>query len=68
MDRGLICSRAPKKAVFVDDTNDGLTAGIMAGVNTVGITTGNNTLEQIQDVNPSTIIHRVSDVSRIIYA
>ncbi len=53
MDRGLICSRAPKKAVFVDDTNVGLTAGIMAGVNTVGITTGNNTLEQIQDINPA---------------
>lgn len=59
---------APERAVFVDDTNVGLTAGIRAGVNTVGITTGNNTLKQIQEVNPTTIIHRFSDISRIIQA
>lgn len=58
----------PENAVFVDDTKVGLTAGIRAGVNTIGITTGNNTLEQIQEVNPTTIIHRFSDLPRIIHA
>jgi len=57
----------PENAVFVDDTKVGLTAGIRAGVNTIGITTGNNTLEQIQEVNPTTIIHRFSDIPRIIH-
>ena len=57
----------PENAVFVDDTKVGLTAGIWAGVNTIGITTGNNTLEQIQEVNPTTIIHRFSDIPRIIH-
>jgi HAD superfamily hydrolase (TIGR01509 family) len=57
---------APVEAVFVDDTNVGLTAGIRAGVQTIGITTGNNTLEQIQSVNPTTIIHRFSDIPQII--
>jgi phosphoglycolate phosphatase len=56
----------PLEAVFVDDTDVGLTAGIKAGVNTVGITTGNNTLEQIQLVNPDTIIHRFSDVPKLL--
>jgi len=58
----------PERSVFVDDTNVGLTAGIRAGVNTVGITTGNNTLEQIQTVNPSTIIHRFSEIPLVIKA
>jgi len=58
----------PENAVFVDDTKIGLTAGIRAGVKTIGITTGNNTLEQIQEVNPTTIIHRFSDLPRIIQA
>ncbi len=57
---------APENAVFVDDTNVGLTAGIRAGVNTIGITTGNNTLEQIQEVNPTAIIHKLSRLSEII--
>ncbi|MCW4013107.1 MAG: HAD family hydrolase [Candidatus Bathyarchaeota archaeon] len=56
----------PDEAVFIDDTNVGLTAGIRAGVHTVGITTGNNTLEQIQSVNPDTIIHRFSDIPRLL--
>jgi len=56
----------PEKAVFVDDTKIGLTAGIKANVNTIGITTGNNTLEQIQQVNPSTIIHAFSKLTEII--
>lgn len=58
----------PENAVFVDDTKIGLTAGIRAGVKTIGITTGNNTLEQIQEVSPSTIIHRFSDLPRIVHA
>ncbi|MBT4319580.1 HAD family hydrolase [Candidatus Bathyarchaeota archaeon] len=57
---------APENAVFVDDTKVGLTAGIRAGVNTIGITTGNNTLEQIQEVNPSTIIHEFSKLIELI--
>jgi phosphoglycolate phosphatase len=54
------------EAVFVDDTYVGLTAGIRAGVQAIGITTGNNTFEQIQAVNPSKIIHRFSDIPKII--
>jgi pyrophosphatase PpaX len=54
------------EAVFVDDTIIGLTAGINAGVYTIGITTGNNTLEQIQSVNPTMIIHKLSDLSNIL--
>jgi phosphoglycolate phosphatase len=57
---------ASDEAVFVDDTNVGLTAGIRAGVHTIGITTGNNTREQIQSVHPTTIIHRFSDIPKII--
>jgi len=56
----------PDEAIFIDDTNVGLTAGIRAGVYTVGITTGNNTLEQIKSVNPDTIIHRFSDIPRLL--
>jgi len=56
----------PAEAVFVDDTNVGLTAGIRAGVQTIGITTGNNTYEQIKSVNPTTIIQRFSDIPKII--
>jgi len=57
---------ASKNAVFVDDTGNGLTAGIKANVNTVGIATGNNTLDQINEVNPSTVIHRISELTEII--
>ena len=56
----------PFEAVLVDDTSVGLTAGINAGIRTIGITTGNNTLEQIQLVNPTRIVHRFSEISRII--
>ena len=56
----------PDEAVFIDDTNVGLTAGIRAGVYTVGITTGNNALEQIKSVNPDTIIHMFSDIPRLL--
>lgn len=54
------------EAVFVDDTNVGLTAGIRAGVHTIGITTGNNSLEQIQSVNPSTIIDMICKLPMIL--
>ncbi|TRO62414.1 HAD family hydrolase, partial [Candidatus Bathyarchaeota archaeon] len=57
---------APCEAIFVDDTNVGLTAGIRAGVQSIGITTGNNTYEQIQSVNPTTIIQKFSDIPKII--
>jgi HAD superfamily hydrolase (TIGR01509 family) len=57
---------SPSEAVLVDDTYVGLTAGIRAGVKTVGITTGNNTLDQIQSVNPTTVIHSLSDLPKIL--
>ncbi len=57
---------SPRKTVFIDDTGIGLTAGLKAGVHTVGIATGNNTLEQIQGVNPSTIIHSLDKILEII--
>ncbi len=56
----------PGEAVFVDDTSVGLMAGIRAGVHTIGITTGNNTLDQIMKVNPETVIHSLSELSGII--
>ena len=52
----------PSEAVFVDDTDVGLTAGIRAGGHSVGITTGNNSLEQILSVSPDTVIQRFSDI------
>jgi len=33
---------------------------------TVGITTGNNTLQQIQKVRPDTIINKLSELSRLL--
>ena len=56
----------PFEAVLVDDTSVGLTAGIKAGVHTIGITTGNNTLEQIQSVNPDAIVHNMRDLPGIL--
>ena len=56
----------PDMTVFVDDTGVGLLAGIRAKVHTIGITTGNNTLEQLQSVNPSTVIDRMSALSGIL--
>ena len=56
----------PYEAVFVDDTSVGLTAGIRAGVHTVGITTGNNTLGQIQSVKPDVIVHSMSELTGIL--
>jgi HAD superfamily hydrolase (TIGR01509 family) len=56
----------PEETIFIDDTHVGLMAGIRAGVRTVGITTGNNTLEQIIAVKPETIIHRLSDLVELI--
>ena len=56
----------PFEAVLVDDTSVGLTAGIRAGVHTVGITTGNNTLEKIQSANPDAIVHNMRDLPGIL--
>lgn len=56
----------PDEAILLDDTSVGLMAGIRAGVHTVGITTGNNTLEQIIVVEPEAVIHRLSDLVEII--
>ena len=54
------------ETVFVDDTSIGLKAGIKAGVITIGITTGNNTLHQIQKVKPDAIINRLSDLPSLL--
>jgi phosphoglycolate phosphatase len=56
----------PNEAVLVDDTDVGLTAGIRAGVYTVGITTGFNSVEQILSVNPSTVIEGMSELPKIL--
>ncbi len=54
------------EAVLVDDTFVGLTAGVRAGVQTIGITTGNNTRDQIQSVNPTVVIHHLSDLPKML--
>lgn len=51
-----------RKAVFVDDTTVGLTAGIRAGVRTVGITTGTHTREQLSTVSPDAIIDGIAQL------
>jgi len=56
----------PENAVFVDDTKKGLTAGIRANVNTVGITTGNDSYKKILEVNPSSVIHNLRELTYII--
>jgi phosphoglycolate phosphatase len=56
----------PLEAVLVDDTCVGLTAGLRADVNTIGITTGNNTLEQLKTVEPTVIINGIRELTRII--
>lgn len=55
-----------KKAVFVDDSKVGLTAGIRAEVYTVGITTGTSSEDQIRETSPDTIIHDLFDLTEII--
>jgi len=50
------------RAVFVDDTTVGLTAGIKAGVRTIGITTGTHTREQLSTVSPDAIIDSVAQL------
>jgi phosphoglycolate phosphatase len=55
-----------ERAVFVDDTTVGLTAGIEAGVRTIGITTGTHTRDQLSTVSPDTIIDSVSQLTQIL--
>ena len=50
------------KAVFVDDSKVGLTAGIKAEVHTVGITTGTSSEDQIRETGPDVIIHDLYDL------
>jgi phosphoglycolate phosphatase len=54
------------RAVFVDDTTVGLTAGIEAGVRTIGITTGTHTRDQLYTVSPDTIIDSISQLTQIL--
>ena len=51
------------KAVFVDDSKVGLTAGIRAEVYTVGITTGTSTENQIRETGPDVVIHDLFDLT-----
>jgi HAD superfamily hydrolase (TIGR01509 family) len=53
-------------AVFVDDTAFGLKAGVEAGVNTVGITTGMHSREQLMMVNPDYIVDSMHELKRLI--
>lgn len=50
------------RAVFVDDTTVGLSAGISAGVRTVGITTGTHSRERLETVHPDTIVGDIRDL------
>ena len=54
------------KAVFVDDSEVGLTAGIRAMVYTVGITTGTSTEEQLRETGPDIIIRDIFDLTRLL--
>ena len=54
------------EAVFVDDTVTGLTAGIDAGVGTVGITTGPHSREMLEIVDPDIIIENLFELVSII--
>jgi phosphoglycolate phosphatase-like HAD superfamily hydrolase len=55
-----------KKAVFVDDSKVGLTAGIRAEVHTVGITTGTNSEDQIRETGPDVIIHDLFELTSLL--
>ena len=54
------------EAVFVDDTVTGLSAGVEAGVRTVGITTGPHSREMLEIVDPDIIIGNLSELVSII--
>lgn len=53
---------AKEKTVFIDDTTFGLTAGIRAGVFTIGITTGTQDKETIANVKPDFIVDSLSEI------
>ena len=55
-----------ERAVFVDDTTVGLTAGIMAGVRTIGITTGTHTRERLSTVGPNAIIDSIAQLPKML--
>ena len=53
-------------AVFVDDTAFGLKAGVEAGVNTVGITTGHHTRDQLMEVHPNYVVDSMHELKRLL--
>ena len=55
-----------EKTVFVDDSKVGLTAGIIAKVHTVGITTGTNSEDQIRETGPDVIIHDLFELTSLL--
>jgi HAD superfamily hydrolase (TIGR01509 family) len=55
-----------KHAVFVDDTAFGLKAGVEAGVNTVGITTGMHTRKQLMEVHPDHVVDSMHELKRLL--
>ncbi|MCW4049810.1 MAG: HAD-IA family hydrolase [Candidatus Bathyarchaeota archaeon] len=56
-----------EKAVFVDDTTTGLTAGIRANVATIGITTGTHDRKTIRTVNPDHILDSIDEILDLIH-
>ena len=55
-----------EQAVFVDDTAFGLKAGVEAGVNTVGITTGYHTRGQLMEVHPDYVVDSMHELKRLL--
>jgi len=55
-----------ERAVFVDDTTVGLTAGISAGIRTIGITTGTHGRERLETVNPDYIIDEFRELPQLL--
>jgi phosphonatase-like hydrolase len=52
----------PRKVLKVDDTRKGLEAGIRAGVLTIGVLTGTQTLEHLQAAQPVTILNSIAEL------
>ncbi|MFH2111572.1 MAG: HAD family hydrolase [Candidatus Bathyarchaeota archaeon] len=55
-----------ERAIFVDDTTVGLTAGIGAGVKTIGITTGTHSRERLETVKPDYIIDEFRELLQLL--
>ena len=54
------------ETVFVDDSSTGLAAGKKAGVHTVGISTGVDTIEEITSVDPDFVLTSLDQLKMVI--